>query len=54
MAHRPVETPREHIRVALELLDELEDQLRARSVGVSFGRSAHDLEARTFQSSDPE
>ena len=34
MALRPAGTPQEHVRVALELLDELEGELRVLSVGL--------------------
>jgi hypothetical protein len=39
MALRPAGTPQEHVRVALELLDELEGELRVLSVDLPAGYS---------------
>ena len=47
MARRPVETPQEHVRVALQLLDELEGELRGLSVGMPAGYGPGGLLAAT-------
>jgi hypothetical protein len=47
MARRPVETPQEHVRVALQLLDELEGELGVLSVGMPAGYGPGGLLAAT-------